>query len=190
MIEIRDDIIEQLKRFDPELLSKAQRSTLTRVRTRTATFISRAVRERYSVTARTVSDALSRRVKIVVRRDETTAVLEYIGQRIGLINFSAQIRRVATPAGPRFGATTKLYKDKRRFLTKRGFVASGANNNVHIFQREKQGQQTRLPISAMYGPSVPQMVGSTETLDKANEFVGELYPVELMRQIDYQLSRL
>lgn len=190
MIEFNDDFAAQLKLLDPALLNRAQRSALNRVRSRTGTFISRVVRERYSVTARTVADALSRRTKIIVRRDQASAVLEYQGQRLGLINFSAQIRRVATPKGPRFGATTKLYKDKRRYLSPRGFIASGANNNVHVFHREKGNQKGRLPIAALYGPSVPQMVGSDAALERASEFVEKLYPVELIRQIDYQLSKL
>jgi hypothetical protein len=189
MIKFTDDFHEVLRTIDPEIFRKAQISALTRVRSRTATFISRAAREKYNVTAATVQGALSRRLKIVVRRDQASAYLEYIGRRIGLINFGGQFRRVNTPRGVRQGATTKLYKKQTRYLTKRGFIAAGKSANVHIFQREKEDQTKRHPLTVMYGPSIPQMVGSNEVLEQTRQFVEDLYPAELMHQIEYQLSK-
>ncbi|ALO46575.1 phage tail protein [Pseudohongiella spirulinae] len=190
MIEFKDNLDEKIRQIDPEVFRKAQLSALTRLRSSTATQISRAAREKYSVTAATIRGALSRRIRIVVRRDQTTAVLEYVGRRIGLINFGGQFKKVSTPRGRRMGATTKLYKNKRRYLTKRGFIATGKSGNVHIYQREKAGQTKRLPLQALYGPSIPQMVGSDEVLEKVGQFVERQYPIELSRQIDYQLSKL
>lgn len=189
MIQFTDDFQDVLRTIDPTVFHKAQISALNRVRSRTATFISRAGREKYNVSAAAVTNALSRRIKIVVRRDQVSAYLEYIGRRIGLINFAGQFKRVDTPRGKRQGATTKLYKNQPRYLTKRGFIAAGRSSNVHIYQREKEGQRKRLPLVALYGPSIPQMVGSDEVLDKTRGFVEALYPVELMRQIDYQMSK-
>jgi len=195
MIEIKDDLKHMIQTMDPNVLRKAQISTITRLRSRAATLMSRAGREKYNVTAKTVSDALSRRIKIIVGPDQVTGYLHYIGRRIGLINFGGQFKKVKTARGSRFGATTKLYKKERRFLTKRGFIAAGRGNaraggNVHIYQREKGEQTSRLPIMALYGPSIPQMLGSKEVIEKTNAFVKEQYPIELMHQINYQLSKL
>ena len=195
MIEIKDDLKRMIQTLDPDVLRKAQVSTITRLRSRTAALMSRAGREKYNVTAKTVSDALSRRIKIVVGPDQVTGYLHYIGRRIGLINFGGQFKTVRTARGKRFGATTKLYKKQPRFLTKRGFIARGrgaasTGGNVHIYQREKGAQTSRLPIMALYGPSIPQMIGSKEVIEKANEFVKEQYPIELMHQINYRLSKL
>lgn len=190
MIDITDNFAERLRELDPELLRKAQLSAVSRLRNRTATQISYAARKKYNVTASAVRGALSRRIKIVVRRDQSSAVLEYVGRRIGLINFGGQFKRVNTARGKRQGATTKLYKQLPRYLTKRGFIASGKSGNVHIYQRENEEQSRRLPVMALYGPSIPQMVGSDEVMEQVKGFVEKNYPIELSRQIDFQLSKL
>lgn len=190
MIDFKDNLQDQIQKIDPEVLRKAQISTVTRLRAKTATRISQAARGKYNVTAWAVRGALSKRIKIVVKRDQVSGYLQYIGRRIGLINFGGNFKRVQTSRGRRTGATAKLYKSQPRYLTKRGFIASGRQGNVHIYQREKEDQRKRFPLQALYGPSIPQMVGTKEVMDDVKGFVEDQYPVELSRQIEYQLSKL
>lgn len=190
MIEFKQDELQEfLQTLDPELLRKAQRQALNRVRAKTATRISAAARGKYNVSAATVRDALSRRLKFSTTGDRSEAYLVYLGRRIGLINFGAKFKKVSTARGPRLGATTKLYKGRPRYLTKRGFIATGKSGNVHVFQRAEEGQRKRHPLKALYGPSIPQMVGSREILEDADSFVQKEYPIELLRQIDYYMSK-
>ena len=190
MIQFEEDVKEFLKVLDPEVLRKAQNSTLTRMRSKTATRLSKEARSKYNISAAAVRDALSKRLKFSKQSQPKQAFLWYISRRIGLINFGAKFKKVRTPRGVRQAATVKLYKNRPRKKLKRAFIASGGNSNVQLFQRERAGQTSRLPIEALYGPSVAQMIGSDAVLDDAREFVKEEYPVELMRQIDFQLSKL
>lgn len=191
MIDFRVENLDRIMRvLNPDILIKAQTSALVRTRAKSVTQISKLARQKYNVSAGTVRDAVSRRIGLSLSRDKSAAYIQYIGRRIGLINFAAKFKTVNTPRGKRFGATTKLYKKKGRFLTKRGFIARGKGGNVQVFQRQKEGQSKRLPLNALYGPSIPQMVGSTEVLEGATKFVEKEYPIELLRQIEYQMSKL
>lgn len=190
MITFENDLKEFLRVLDPVLVQKAQTSALTRIRKKAATHISKTTRSRYNISAGAVRDALERRTKFKLSQDKSSAFITYIGARIGMINFSAKFKPVQTARGPRHGATAKLYKSRPRSLVPGGFIAAGRGGNVHIFRRQKKSQKSRLPIEAVTGPSVPQMISGDEVIRETDRFVQEEYPIELIRQIDYQLSRL
>ena len=84
MIDFGDDIKEMERMLDPEVLVKAKKSALKSTQRKTATRISKLVRQEFNVTARAVAD----RLKLSLGRNDTEAYLRYVGSRIGLINFS------------------------------------------------------------------------------------------------------
>ena len=184
-IEFPDDLQEMKRQLAPEMLQKANKSALKATQRKTATFISKVVRKEFNVTARAIAD----RLKLSLGRGDTEAYLNYVGTRIGLINFSGQFRKVRTNAGVRLGATAKVKRTSRRYVTPGGFIAQGNNGNVHIFQRMSRRQKERMPIRKMTGPAIPQMVAQQEVLDEAAKFVEREFPKDLSNRIDYFLRK-
>jgi hypothetical protein len=185
MIDFGDDIKEMERMLDPEFLVKAKKSALKATQRKTATRISKLVRQEFNVTARAVAD----RLKLSLGRNDTEAYLRYVGTRIGLINFSGKFKKVRTTAGRRLGATAKVKKTARRYVAPGGFIAEGNNGNVHIFQRMSKRQRARMPIRKMTGPAIPQMVSQQEVLDEATKFVEQEYPKDLTNRLDYFLTK-
>ncbi len=181
MITINGDLAAMKAIMDPQVLKKAEKSALKAVQRKTATRISRKVREEFNVTARAIAD----RLKLSLKRDDTEAYLWYIGTRIGLINFGGQFKKVRSARGPRMGATAKVKKNSSRYVAAGGFIAEGKNQNVHIFQRMKKNQSARNPIRKMTGPAIAQMVAWPAVLEDATKFVETEYPNELANRLDY-----
>lgn len=182
MIDVQHDIHDLKQFLEPRFLKRAEVATLKSVRSKTATRVSKSVRGRYNVTAR----AIAARLKLGMRNDDTEATLSYIGTRIGLINFSAQFRRVNTAKGKRQGATVRVHKANGRKLVKGGFIAQGAGGNVHVFKRTSKA---RSPIKALKGPSIPQMVKQSEVQKDAQELLQTEYPRILSNRLEFYLSR-
>ena len=182
MIDVQHDIHDLKQFLDPKFLKRAEVATLKSVRGKTATRISKSVRGRYNVTAR----AIAARLKLGMSSNDTEATLAYRGTRIGLVNFSAQFRRVKTSRGKRQGATVRVHKANGRKLVKGGFIAQGAGGNVHVFKRVGK---SRSPIKALKGPSVPQMVKQSQVEKDAQELIQTEYPRILTNKLEYYLSR-
>lgn len=185
MITITHELEALRRQLDPDHLAKAEKSALKAVQRKAATRISKSVRGRFNVTARAIAERLNLRLG----KNDTEAYLLYVGARIGLINFSAQFRKVRTGKGPRQGATAKITKDAGRYIAPGGFIAKGANNNVQVFQRMSKKQSGRLPLRKMTGPAIAQMVDSQEVMDDATNYVEEEYPKELTNRLNYFLDK-
>lgn len=185
MINYSTDLQALKRLLDPASLKKAEKSAIKATQRKVATRISRKVREEFNVTARAIAD----RLRLSLQKNDTEAYLWYIGSRIGLINFDAQFKKISTPRGSRMGATARIRKGGSRFVTKGGFIATGRNQNVHIFQRTDLKQKRRLPIQSKTGPAIPQMVAMPEVLEDAALFAEIEYPKELTNRIDYYLMQ-
>lgn len=171
--------------LNPESLRKARITTLRTVQRSTATRVHRATTEKWNVTQRAVAD----RLRMWLTPDNGQAWLRWSGTRIGMINFSAQFKRVQTTRGTRYGATVRLRKDEPRFLAAGGFIAKGRSGNVHLFQRKDLRDNRRLPIKGKYGPSVPQMIDNPEVFAAAERHVAEEYPKVYTRVLGYYFEK-
>lgn len=185
MITISHELAQLKKQLDPAHLASAEKSALKSIQRKVATQISRLVRHKYNVTARSIAA----RLKLSLVRGDTEAHLWYVGTRVGLINFGGQFKKVRTSKGERMGATAKMTKQSGRFLTKGGFIATGRNGNVHIFQRRDLKQNSRFPLRAKTGPAIPQMVSEKETIEAASKFVEQQYPAELTNRLNFFLQK-
>lgn len=184
MIQISDDLDDLQRLLSPSFLQKAQRATLTAIRNKARTYISQSTRKIYNVKARAIAD----RVRVVTSNDKT-AMITYMGTRIGLVNFDAKFRKVRTKRGSRQGVTVRWRKDKGRGIVSRGFIAEGRNNNVHIFQRLKANQKERYPIRSLKGPSIPQMVKQGEVLDDLTKYLEAEMPDIMKSKMQYYLEQ-
>ncbi|CAE7161651.1 unnamed protein product [Symbiodinium microadriaticum] len=168
------DPIPVILDFDVDVISEESNLSMKThiaeaVRRKVATQASRSARDQYNVTARRIAQDL----KFGMRQNNTEASIEWHGNRISLIHFSAAFRNINTSAGKRIGATVRIHKGKKRMIVKGGFIASGSNANVQIFKRRGIG---RLPISSLKGPSVPQMIENRATHMDVEKLVSQEYP--------------
>lgn len=182
MIKLDGDLDDLKRLLNPSFLRKAETSALRGIQGKVKTRVSKRVREVYNVTA----GAVSRKLRIGLRNDNTEAWLSWVGRRIGLINFAAQFKRVSTRRGRRIGATVKVQRKEKRFLVKGGFIAEGSQGNVHIFERIGTA---RLELRSRTGPSIPQMVSSRKVVKEVEELVESDYPVILKSKLDFFLEK-
>ncbi len=186
MIKLNIDVsIDDLRGLlEPAYWLKAERAALKATQAQTANQVSRKAREVYNVTAA----AIARRLKMGLSGDGREAYLRWIGTRIGLIEFGAQFRKVASARGKRWGATARIRKDRGRFLTGGGFIAEGNNGNVHVFRRVDQADP-KSKLRRMAGPAIPQMISSPEVFEDAEKFVAKKYPEVLANRLAYFLDQ-
>lgn len=203
MFNYRVKDLEKLqKRFDPQVVKKANTAGLNKATAKVRTFISQSVRKRYAVKAAAIKKRVA--LKRASITNPTTAI-RYRGPRVGLINFSAREKRVAIARKPRSGkgqpwgrfrqaVTVRVRREgsRKRVYSKPGFIAVGANGNEHIFYRAGDGSD-RNNLQALKTYSIPEMVaraeGAAGTESGYSEFAAREYDVEFDRALRYYLGK-
>lgn len=110
-----------------------------------------------------------------------SSTMQVIGSPMSLMHFKP------SSTSPTY-YPTKLrvtVKKGERKIVKGGFVASN-NSGTTTFKRTGKAS---LPIEKRYGPSVPQMVGNSNVVDKTQERAEKVFAERLDREIDYLLSK-
>ena len=187
-LEVRFDNIDEVKRFyDPSAVEKAVYSTIKQLNSKAATTISKAVRERYPVTAAGIKSALKPRVS--THGGVPVGYLVYLSKRISLRHFatSSPRPRVKTRAGIRYGARVKQYKKTRAAIVPGAFWGKSKDSNVQqIFQRIGTG---RLKIRKLTAPAISQMVGGEAPIKALNELIQTESNTMLSHNLDHFLQR-
>lgn len=188
------DIAKQLSDMPPRIL-QAQRRALVTMQRRLGTEAKRDIGAEYNLTASRISDGLS------VRNTEDGVRLVGRSRGVNAIEFGAQWSRVtgsglvATSSRRRFTAIRyngKLRGDSAlgaRFAIKRGkapavhagsFIARGKNGALLVLERKGKA---RLPLQAVYGPSVGQMLKHGRRPERLAEFAQRVLLSDLQRQL-------
>lgn len=179
--------------FNSKDVEKALEWALKATTRKTATLISKDIRNTYAIKA----GDIKRHLKIKKYRRDATRALLYTGGMIPLEEFKPKTRRVRTTAtssrGKKFvthrrGVTVKVRKDKGRKLVEGGWLAKG-----HVLRRTQPSAAlgetaNTAPPFIMYGPSIPGMVAHPETLERAQDLVREDLPKQFSDRLDYLLS--
>jgi hypothetical protein len=118
--------------------------------------------------------------------DEVIGSIRVSGRPIPLIKFDVQpapVRRGAGFARPAVGiwATVmgKEYGNSHAFYAR---VNSGKGEHVGVFERTSS---SRLPIKQLYGPSLPDALGSADVYVPAKAYFDERFAVVLEQQLKY-----
>ena len=188
-------IEEARKLFDPDIVNKAQRLAISSIKGKLKTRISKLARGKYNITAGKIAEAL--KMNIQDSNGLRSAELNYTGKRFSLINFSPRFRKVSTTGRRghlkgrkirRYGASAKVTKTSRPYLVPGGFIASGTNGNVQIFQRiERLGSKSRL--RKLTGPAVAQMVSDEAVLSGVDDFLDKEFPKDFENKLNYLLEK-
>jgi hypothetical protein len=121
------------------------------------------------------------RERIDVRVQGDSVLLIGRKRPIGLINFGGK-----WPAQTRTGAarrqsppaSAKVYRNQPRRTYAGAFIAQGRSGNVQIFKRKGN---RRLPIRALYGPSMPGLFRNVARQARQFEVAAGIYEKELAR---------
>lgn len=164
-------LLSQIPRGAESAISRAINRTMQGARTQ----IVRVVKERYTLKATDIRQTLS-----VVKSDKNTLTGE-IKSRGTQLNASHFMHR---PHGDTTGNKRRQvfvsFTKGKRFSVDRGFVWQG-----RIYKREGK---KRLPIQSMYGPSVPQMIGSKESIERIERGMTDTFNKRIMHEIDVSLK--
>lgn len=179
MITINAEKIKQVEKELGQYKSKAPVAlsrALNRAASRAKTVASKKAREQYIIKAKDINST----IKITkANRGNLRAIVMSRGQRIPLIKFKV------SPSNPRPKNPPKVLK----VAVKKGslkelvgaFVANVNGNKVF-----KRTSSSRLPIQQLYGPAVPQMLGSnfvTEFTENETDNVFE-------ERLDHEIKRI
>lgn len=149
---------------------------LNRAAANAKTNVSKKAREKYNVKAKDVGST----IKIVnANKGSLRAIVQSTGERLPLIKFRV------SPSSPRPKNPPKVLKVE----VKRGglkalvgaFVANVNGNKVF-----KRTTSKRLPIEQLFGPAVPQMIGS----GSVKEFVESEATKIFDQRLDHEIQRI
>ncbi|MEO6687877.1 MAG: phage tail protein, partial [Dokdonella sp.] len=152
--------------------AKAEARAVNRVSTSIITAQSRAIVERLSLKVSRVKEAV--RIAVKATPASPRVVLEIKRRPVGLIEYAGRWRGVKSP-----GATAIVLKGGTRSTLTGTFIAAGKNGNRQIFERKGKG---RLPIKALYGPSVFSQFKRDDIKAVGDKTWQERLPIELQRE--------
>lgn len=165
--------IAEMQRGARRAVSRALNKTAGNVRTAA----SKAIRQKRSISASAVRNALAIR-----RSGETHLVASLVvtGRPISLKDYKAkQTKR---------GVTVQVSPGKRKLVQHRGnraFII--AKIGGHVFAREGK---TRLPVKKLFGPSLPATFLNEEVRAAWTTAAQEALPKRLQEEINFELKKL
>ncbi|MCK9469039.1 MAG: phage tail protein [Porticoccaceae bacterium] len=188
------DIDQLAGKFDPKHVETAAYSAAQRTARSARTRIKRKVREIYTVRAGDLDAASTIRR---VDSDRYAYVIRYVGGLIGLDKFGMRTPITRRKGRKKYrGLSVQVKKQGARKIIKSGFAADV--NGMKAFERAphaswqpsgSSGKHATLPIKRLMGPSVPQMVGSTDVLADVERFVEEEMPKQFNSALNALLRR-
>lgn len=192
-IESNQNIKQLLRHFRGEkrgdnYIDKARVMAVNKVVAKTKTTLSREARLRYNVKAKRVQSSL--RVRRASKND-SDAMLDYVGARIGLINFAAKSKNITLARRTRKGkrlkrkaVTVKILKagSRKQVKSKPAFIAE-IQGHKHVLARKNADRDSLRVLNTL---SVPEMMSiSTEEGEAIKQI-----PIEFEKQFEQALSYL
>ena len=167
-----EQALGQYKNKAPTALSRA----INRAAANAKTNASKKVVEKYNIKAKDVKATIN-----ITKANKSSlgSVVKSVGERIPLIKFKV------SPSTPRPKNPPKILK----VSVKKGglkelvgaFVADVNGNKVF-----KRTSKSRLPIQQLYGPAVPQMLGT----DNTREYIENEYTKVFDQRLDHEIKRI
>lgn len=162
--DVSTSVVTDRVRVNVEKIRSRALGTLTR---RLPVQARRDIQTEYNLKASRVSDGLSIR-----RPDEGGVILRGSARGINLIAFGARWSK-------RNGITARVKKSGAATVAKQAFIATGKNGNRLVFQRRGKA---RLPIDALYGPSIGQMLKHGDRPQRLADYASGVVAAEIARQ--------
>jgi hypothetical protein len=169
---------ELLLRTIPNGVDKAVVAALNRAVEGARTDAVKKVRERYYIKAKDVRDTIDIKKATM---DNQVAIIRASGSPIALSKFHVTPSR--PPAKRRANPIIVRVVRGGGGPIKGAFVAKMQSGHIGVFRRVGK---TRLPITELYGPSVPQMLGH----ESVTEYIEEKAKERLESRLEHEINRL
>lgn len=168
-------MLGEFKHKAPNIIASAMNRSITNIKAN----VPKEVRKDYNVKAAEVKDTL----KILkANASKLQAEVKSTGKVLGLDKYKVSPKTV----NPKRKSQLKISIKKSN--TKQILGSFIANiNGVKVFKRDGK---KRLPISRLMGPSVPQMIGKQEKVDKINRDAYVMYERRINQDINHFLSKM
>jgi len=179
MIEFSDSAVQKAETLlggIKDALPKVQTRAINRSLQTARAEAVRAVRAEYAVSAEAVRKTIE--IKNASFSNPTGTILS-TGSPIDLAKFDISPSRPNPKAKNPVLARVKLGGARKPI--KNAFLARLSNGHLGIFIRADKG---RFPIKQLYGPSVPQMIGSENVSKKIEDKAAETLGKRLEHEID------
>lgn len=181
-IQIDDAALSNVERRLGQLAHRAPNaiaSSLNRTVTNITSNISKETRAKYHVKTADIKETIK------VTKASKSAL-------------SAEVRSKGKPIPlDHFKVTPKTVNPKRKSQLKIAVKKDGVKkvlgafvanlSGVKVFKRETA---KRLPIARLFGPSIPQMIGNNDSVEKINQKARETYETRLNHEINRILGQL
>lgn len=155
----------------PNVISNSLNRTMQNV----ATNVTKGIRENYTVKAGVVKENLK---KTRASRSKLAAEVRVSGSPLPLDRYKVSPKTVQP------NRKKQLKISIKKGSTKQIMGAFIANiSGIKVFKRDSKN---RLPISRLYGPSVPQMADDEEIIRKVNEEA----PITFNARIEHEVNRI
>ena len=196
--------------FNPDVYTKAARSTISKLATQAKTEASTVIRETFNIKKKDLDPKIDIRPP---RYDNLTAIITASGKPISLTYFgakqlTAQNRVITRTTGRQLkraskmgqGVTVNITKSKVTRLPK-AFIATMKSGYIGVFTRvsgvSSSGKTTWLAgghagrkIAAKAVVTLATMFGSQKNMDRIVKRIQDNWPSLLSKEIDYYLSRI
>ena len=188
-LEVRFDNLEQIKQvYDPIIVEKATFSTIKQLHSKSATLVSKAVRDKYAVNVKAVKSVLKPR--LTTGSDGIpTGYLVYLSKRISLRHFATRASRpkIKTKRGDRYGARVKVRKDRRAAIVPGAFWGTAKDSGEQqIFQRIGL---SRLKIKKLTAPAIAQMVRGEAPINAIDDLMNREANKKLAHNLDHFIQK-
>lgn len=180
-VDLNQQMLAQVQSRLGDLSNKAPNvltSALNRTVTNVASNISKEVRKEYNIKAFDVKQTIT---KTKASRTRMTAVVSSKGTPIPLDRFKLSPRAVQ----PKRKKPIKAGVKKGGLREVIGAFVSDLNG-IKVFQREGK---KRLPVKRLYGPSIPQMLGNQEVVNRINQEGALMFNNRINHEIERLLNR-
>jgi hypothetical protein len=172
--DLLHDVQKRLGTFSDKA-PNAIANALNRALTTVAAQVSREVRKEYNIKAKDVKATLS---KTRASRANLSAIVRSQGEVVPLDRFKVSPK---TPQPKRKKPIKVAVKKTGLKPLLRAFVVD--LHGIKVFRRKTKH---RLPIQRLFGPSIPQMLGNEEILNKINREGKEMF----YKRLDHEINRI
>lgn len=193
-------ILEKELRAMPSKIGEAKASAINKTASKGRTAISREVRAKVNIKAKTANSRIKVSKKARKSQDSPSAVIKIIATKIPLIQFggrpSVPPNQKGVPVArrtPRGGAGFRITKggvikrSKKLFVQRVNFGGGGGpSGNIHILQRENDESSGRPRVR--FGPSIPEALGEVGIRKISVNLASELRK-QVVSQVDRFLKR-
>lgn len=165
----------ELQHKAPNVIANALNRSISNIKAN----IPKEVRKDYNIKATDIKETL----KIFkANASKLQGEVKSTGKLIGLDKFKVSPKTVNPKRKSQLKIAVK--KDGTKQILG-AFIAS--INGVKVFKRDGK---TRLPISRLMGPSVPQMIGNEATVNKINQSAYVTYERRINEEINHFLNKM